>query len=499
MARRRLVCGVLVALLSACGGGSNSNSPAGSATSATPVSPSAVGLPNDHGVFADANQVFPSDAKAGIFPNANGWGRSYSSTGPIDTSGPFFKSFGNGRTCASCHRQDNGFALSAKSVQDRFEQTAGTDPLFQLHDGANSPRLAVATLVDKRAAYGLLLGRGVFRIGLRIPENSEFELVKADDPYQFATARELSLFRRPLPAANLKFVTDVMWDGRETATDSNGTACVQNTCYATLDADLARQAVTANNGHAQAQADLSTSEQDGIIAFEKTLFAAQQVDTAAGVLFGADGTVGAAALANTTTTFGANSIFTAVASGNTSLFKQNIFTLFATWINNAATTDPNAVAARQSIARGQTLFNTKQFNISKAVPGTEELGFSFLTCGVCHSVPNVGSMPEPRYFNIGTADADARTVDMPLYSLRNTKTGDVVQTQDPGRAMVSGLWKDISRFKTPGLRALSMRAPYFHDGSAATIADVVAFYDKKFAIQFTPQELADLTAFLKAL
>ena len=488
---------VLAALLSACGGGGGGGNAAVAPT--TPAAPAVAGQLNDRGLLADTNLVFPTDAQAGIFPNENGLARSYSTAGAIDTTGPFFQSFGNGRSCASCHRQENGFSISAKSVQELFARTGGTDPLFLPHDGANSPRATVATLEDKRTAYSLLLGRGVFRIGIRMPENTEFELVKADDPYQFASARELSLYRRPLPSANLKFVPDVMWDGRETATDPNATTCIRGTCYTPLDADLARQATIANNGHAQAQADLSKSDQDAIVAFEKTLFAAQQVDASAGLLFAADGTGGATALSTTHFSFGINDIFTAVAAGNTSLFNQNVFMLFSSWINNASASDPKAVAARQSIARGQSIFNTKQFNVSTEVPGTEGLGFSFLTCGVCHSVPNVGSMPEPHYFNIGTADAQARTSDMPLYTLRNVKTGELVETQDPGRAMVSGLWKDIGRFKAPGLRGLSMRAPYFHDGSAGTTADVIAFYDKKFAIQFTPQELADLDAFLKAL
>ena len=498
--KRLLVHGVLAALLSACGGGGGGGAPAVSTTPAAPVTNKpAIGQPDAHGLLADVNGIFPTDAQAGIFANANGFARSYSTAGAIDTAGPFFKSFGNGRTCASCHRQEDGFSISAKGVQELFTRTGGTDPIFLPHDGANSPRATVTTLEDRRTAYSLLLNRGVFRIGMRIPETAEFDLVTADDPYQFANIRELSLFRRPLPSANLSSIADVMWDGRETAIDASSANCVQPTCFATLDTSLGRQATTANNSHAQAQADLSQSEQAAIVAFEKTLFAAQQVDTTAGLLFAADGTGSATTLSTANFSFGINSIFRAIAAGDTKLFNQNVFSLFSSWINDASASNAKAVAARQSITRGQTIFNTRAFNVSKDVPGTEGLGLSFLTCSTCHSVPNVGSLPEPRYFNIGTADADARTADMPLYTLRNIKTGERMQTQDPGRAMVSGLWKDIGRFKTPGLRGLSMRAPYFHDGSASTTADVIAFYDKKFSIQFTPQELADLDAFLKAL
>ena len=53
--------------------------------------------------------------------------------------------------------------------------------------------------------------------------------------------------------------------------------------------------------------------------------------------------------------------------------------------------------------------------------------------------------------------------------------------------------------KGPILRGLASRAPYFHNGSAATLANVLVFYDMRFNIGFTPQEKADLIAFLNSL
>ena len=83
--------------------------------------------------------------------------------------------------------------------------------------------------------------------------------------------------------------------------------------------------------------------------------------------------------------------------------------------------------------------------------------------------------------------------------VRNTASGETVQATDPGRAMFTGRWADIGKFKGPILRGLAARARYFHNGSAATIADVVAFYDTRFHIGLTPQEMADLVAFLGSL
>ena len=88
---------------------------------------------------------------------------------------------------------------------------------------------------------------------------------------------------------------------------------------------------------------------------------------------------------------------------------------------------------------------------------------------------------------------------MPLYTLRNNGTGQTVQTTDPGRAMITGKWADIGKFKGPILRGVAARPPYFHNGSAATLADVVDFYDTRFNIHMTGQQKRDMVAFLSAL
>jgi cytochrome c peroxidase len=102
--------------------------------------------------------------------------------------------------------------------------------------------------------------------------------------------------------------------------------------------------------------------------------------------------------------------------------------------------------------------------------------------------------------NIGISDENRRTPDMPLYTLRSKLRGRaVIKTTDPGRALISGKWADIGKFKGPTLRALAARPPYFHNGSAGTLTDVVDFYDMRFGIGFTAQEKQDLVAFLRSL
>lgn len=121
------------------------------------------------------------------------------------------------------------------------------------------------------------------------------------------------------------------------------------------------------------------------------------------------------------------------------------------------------------------------------------------TCTTCHNTPNVGNHSTAVPRNIGIADASRRTPDMRLYTLQNKTTGETVQTTDPGRALITGKWSDIVKFKGPVLRGLAGRPPYFHNGSAASLDQVVDFYNTRFNIGPSAQEHADLVAVLRSL
>jgi cytochrome c peroxidase len=58
---------------------------------------------------------------------------------------------------------------------------------------------------------------------------------------------------------------------------------------------------------------------------------------------------------------------------------------------------------------------------------------------------------------------------------------------------------DVGKLKGPVLRGLASRAPYFHNGSAQALSDVVTFYNTRFGIWLTSQEQQDLAAFLSSL
>jgi hypothetical protein len=364
----------------------------------------------------------------------------------------------------------------------------------------------VSTVEARRVAYSQLLDKALIRVGIGIPDNAEFELVAVDDPYGHASAHELSLFRRVLPSTNLGFLSTVMWDGRETLGDAASQACVLGTsnCFAGVHVDLAQQANDATMGHAQGQ-PLDPAQKDAIVAFESSLYTAQVIDFAAGGLSARHAAGGPETLAAMPFYFGMND----VVSGDYrtgALFDPTVFSLYGRWDNwekslGLSGEDARMDAARRSIARGETIFNSKPIRITGVGGLNDDLNVPVLvgTCSTCHDTPYAGSHSIPAPLNIGVADASRRTPDMPLYTLRNKTTLEVVQTTDPGRALVTGKWKDIGRFKGPTLRALATRAPYFHNGMAADLPAVVQFYDDRFQIGLTAQEKSDLAAFLRAL
>jgi hypothetical protein len=417
--------------------------------------------------------------------NESGILSTYSNRGPIELTNAFFDSLGtNGRTCNTCHVSSDAWTVSARGVRERFAKTKGTDPIFRPVDGANCPSADVSTVAARRSAYSLLLKKGLFRISLPVPDNADFQITGIEDPYDCAqtAAGRPAMFRRPLPATNLRFLTTVMWDGRESG---NGES---------LSASLTQQAIDATTGHAQGtMPDPEKVRQ--IVAFETTLFTAQTYDFSAGDLTAKGATAGSINLSNQPFFVGINDVFSPD-------FNPNAFTLYKAWEDLPL---PNTRAARESIARGEALFNAFPITIAD-VPGLNDLpGLSTVngTCTTCHDTPNVGNHSVPLAINIGVTDYPARSgldiSGLPVYTIKCKSTGVVLRTTDPGRAMISGKCDDIGKTKGPMLRGLAARAPYFHNGSAPTLRDAVEFYDRRFNLNMTPQQKADLVAFLETL
>ena len=443
--------------------------------------------------------------------NDSGVASTISTNGFIDTRNPFFRPLGtNERSCFTCHQPQDGWTIVPKSLRERFEQTRGTDPVFRVVDGANSPHADVSTYRAREKSYSMLLSKGLIRVGLPIPATAEFELVAVDDPYGFASAAELSLFRRPLATTNLRFLSTVMWDGRETLRDATSTLCIFNTttCFAPLRVDLATQTSDAVVTHAQGAAPLTQAQRDAIIDFELGLFTAQVQDDKAGRLTVHGALGGPTHLQGVMSYFGINDTLVGDYKSHAS-FSPEVMTLYKGWQSyledarrpEAEDRDRSVAVARRAIARGEALFNSKPIAITGVKGLNDDLNVAVIqgTCTTCHNTPNAGNHSVPLPLDIGLTDASRRTPDLPLYTLRNKTTGQTVQTSDPGRALITGRWKDIGRFKGPILRALAPRAPYFHNGFAKDLHEAVTFYNDRFNIGFTDQERDDLVAFLQSL
>ncbi len=432
-----------------------------------------------------AGQAITSAQITQVYSNGSGAHQTVSTTGNVDPNNPFFLSLGtNGRACVDCHQPGQAWGITPSEVQARFGST-GTAPIFRLNDGSNAPNLPVATVAQRRSAYSLLLNRGTIRVGIGIPANAEFDLTLVEDPYHFASATELSLFRRPLPSTNLKFLATVMWDGRETVAG------------APIATDLSNQANDATLGHAQAATPPTAAQRQAIVDFESALFTAQITDSNAGSLTAAGATGGPTVLSQQPFHIGINDVLGADPAGTP--FSTHVFSIYDAW---ATQTGSAQAAARASIARGQNIFNTRTFNISGVRGVNDAIGVPNLTgtCTTCHDAPNAGDHSVGLPLDLGLTDPDKfNTNDTPRYTLRNKTTGATLRTSDPGRSLIDGKWAHVATFKGPILRGLASRPPYFHNGFAATLGDVVRFYDTRFHLGLTSQDTVDLAAFLAAL
>jgi hypothetical protein len=452
----------------------------------------------------------------------------------LTSNNAFFKDMGtNGRTCFTCHQPQNGWGVSAKDIAERFERTAGTDPIFRLVDGATCPSDDVSTLRAKKRAYKLLTEKGLVRVGLAVPATAEFTVTAINDPYGCSTNPEtgsgvLSMYRRPLPTTNVAFLSTVMWDGRENTGQG-------------LAADLKSQARDATLGHAQAANSPTDAQLNEIVSFQLGIFTAQIFDHKAKFLTGDNAKGGPIALASQEFFIGINDPLGLNPKGTP--FTSQIFNLYRPWLDAGHRPDyrdlgmPVANVAelfksinisddwrrndhehgminehRRSVARGEELFNSTKISITGVAGLNDDLNIETIPgfCGTCHDSPNIGHHSVKAPLDIGVPDAGEKAppvldiAGLPVFTITcklkdGPLAGKVYKVTDPGRAMISGKCKDIGRFKGPILRGLAARAPYFHNGSAETLRDVVDFYDRRFNIGFSHKDKTDLVNFLNAL
>jgi cytochrome c peroxidase len=469
-----------------------------------------------------------------FFRNANGASQTYSANGGgIDLTGPFFQSLGtNGRSCATCHAPADGMSVSAANVQLRFLLTQGRDPIFRTVDGSNCDHnIDVSTLEGREAAYSLLRTRGLIRIAIAVPANADYAVTSVNNPYGCNETDTVSMYRRPLPATNLRFLSAVMIDGRESSAATGTTKILHSNYPTSLVSDLMHQAMDATNTHAEASPPLSISDPrlTPIVNFEMGLTTAQAFDNHGGLLKGWGGTGGPLALLSQPFFISINSSVNylvptleqpgGLVKPGDGQFTPAIFNIFSAW-SGLPYNDPRA-----AIARGQAIFNSKPINITGAAGINDDVSTGGLvaggipsltgTCGTCHDTPNVGDHSFPTPLDIGTGSPDPSNPGVNLGGLdisylpsiavckldpaTGSPTNECKTTTDLGQALIDGNFDHVGKIKGPILRGLSARAPYFHNGSAKTLLDVVRFYETRFGLVLTPREESDLVAFLSSL
>jgi hypothetical protein len=312
----------------------------------------------------------------------------------------------------------------------------------------------------------------------------------------------LSFYRRPLPSANLGYLSNIMWDTREPT--------------------LAHQAMDATLGHAQGAQSPSGLLLNLIVAFEGCtnaltpqncsnfgnlgvglftgggLFASQTSDNKAGDLTANGATGGPIPLAQNVANFseGINDPFAA----NGQQFDPAIFHDYDAWANSQT-------EAQLALYRGQQVFNTVQFQITGVAGLNDVQGKQSITgtCGTCHNNPEVGNHSSNLTVDIGVTDASPPNLDvsgLPVFRVLCTAgplAGQRFTVTDLGVAMISGQCADIGKTKIPVIRGIAGRSPYFHNGGATEITNLVDFYNQRFNIGLTDQQKSDLEKFLEAL
>lgn len=217
---------------------------------------------------------------------------------------------------------------------------------------------------------------------------------------------------------------------------------------------LEAQALGAIHGHAEGTIEPTASQLSAIAKYEKTLFSSDVLRA-----------------------FAAGGAAPELPPGNTDAEKRG---------RVAFVKGPNGKCA--FCHDGAMLDQTNEFNIDKSSPIGSRFGVAFVS--------------------------ELNDAHNPVLTYLFTKPdGTVAQVQsaDPGRALITGNSADgfPAQFKIPTLWGVSKTAPYFHDGSAKTLEDVGAHYQKFFdvlAVRFqTPsviisdQERDDIVAYLKLL
>ncbi len=172
-------------------------------------------------------------------------------------------------------------------------------------------------------------------------------------------------------------------------------------------------------------------------------------------------------------------------------YREEFREVFGTEVNTDGIAKAIASFERTIVSTGPSPYDKYQAGDHTAMSRAAVRGMNLFNgkghCTACHSGPTFSDQ-----------------------SFHNLGVGMNKPDPDVGRSKITNNPKDWGAFKTPGLRNVADTAPYLHDGSEKTLADVVEFYDRggilnpnldpaMVPLNLTSREKRDLVAFLEAL
>ena len=186
-----------------------------------------------------------------------------------------------------------------------------------------------------------------------------------------------------------------------------------------------------------------------------------------------------------------------------------VWSEFEAWEKLPASLTGEQREFRESVARGAKVFREKTFLITDSAGINSPIGFGNPvrnSCVFCHNMSQMGNDVAPGQVDLGTTTqpfADPAP-HLPLFRVTclgapHPHYGKVIYTSDPGFAMTTGKCADVGKITLQSMRGLAARAPYFSNGSAKTLMDVVNFYDRRYHIGYSEKEKQDLVNLMSVL
>ena len=325
---------------------------------------------------------------------------------------------GNGRSCATCHRPEDQFALTPATVEARWQalqkrrrhDPAADDPLFRAIDAD-----------DFKEDFTTLRTKAMVRVQVPLPPNVR----RADDP----AARSVSLFRAVPTVINGNFTAPFQNDGSE--------------------ATLESQARSAMRTHSEVTDEPPEESIARLASFQRHLFSSVRVMRMSRALDAGAPPPSADPPLNALERAG-----------------RATFETFCATCHGGATQTKNSdarflpVPGRGPIGQGGEAF----VNIFVSTPRP----------------PPPGLPPPaqtPRFFD-GLPTAGLPDIPWQV-DLPNGATAATVSS-DPGRGLITGDLREFGRFDVPTLFGAAGTAPYFHDNSAPDLDAVIELYQAMF-------------------